>query len=289
MIDFDCLCVYNTGVKQKKLQDLPRKSPEVLSGFKEDIVLLAEERFAMILDLLAQKRSATVLELCDALDASESTIRRDLTQLDRQGLLKKVHGGATLVGRTVLADEPPMAAREEQSVEEKRLIARAAAAMITEKDFIFLDAGSTTLALAAALEGPALQAAYVTNGIAHARILVQKGCRTYLPGGQVRPITEAITGPETLAALQHYNFTKAFMGANGVSPAEGFTTPDPEEASIKTAALQRARERWFLVDNTKFDMVYSAVIGDIGCGAILTNHCPDPRYAQLTFVKECSV
>ena len=104
----------------------------------------------MILDLLAQKRSATVLELCDALDASESTIRRDLTQLDRQGLLKKVHGGATLVGRTVLADEPPMAAREEQSVEEKRLIARAAAAMITEKDFIFLDAGSTTLALAAA-------------------------------------------------------------------------------------------------------------------------------------------
>ena len=219
--------------------------------------MLAEERFAMILDLLAQKRSATVLELCDALDASESTIRRDLTQLDRQGLLKKVHGGATLVGRTVLADEPPMAAREEQSVEEKRLIARAAAAMITEKDFIFLDAGSTTLALAAALEGPALQAAYVTNGIAHARMLVQKGCRTYLPGGQVRPITEAITGPE--------------------------------EASIKTAALQRARERWFLVDNTKFDMVYSAVIGDIGCGAILTNHCPDPRYAQLTFVKECSV
>ena len=239
--------------------------------------MLAEERFAMILDLLAQKRSATVLELCDALDASESTIRRDLTQLDRQGLLKKVHGGATLVGRTVLADE------------EKRLIARAAAAMITEKDFIFLDAGSTTLALAAALEGPALQAAYVTNGIAHARMLVQKGCRTYLPGGQVRPITEAITGPETLVALQHYNFTKAFMGANGVSPAEGFTTPDPEEASIKTAALQRARERWFLVDNTKFDMVYSAVIGDIGCGAILTNHCPDPRYAQLTFVKECSV
>ena len=152
-----------------------------------------------------------------------------------------------------------------------------------------LTLGLISVALAAALAGPAPQAAYVTNGIAHARMLVQKGGRTYLPGGQVRPITEAITGPETLADLQHYNFTKAFMGANGVSPAEGFTTPDPEEASIKTAALQRARERWFLVDNTKFDMVYSAVIGDIGCGAILTNHCPDPRYAQLTFVKECSV
>ena len=168
--------------------------------------MLAEERFAMILDLLAQKRSATVLELCDALDASESTIRRDLTQLDRQGLLKKVHGGATLVGRTVLADEPPMAAREEQSVEEKRLIARAAAAMITEKDFIFLDAGSTTLALAAALEGPALQAAYVTNGIAHARMLVQKACpagrcapsRKPLPGRKRWPLYSTTTLPKRL-------------------------------------------------------------------------------------------
>ena len=54
--------------------------------------MLAEERFAMILDLLAQKRSATVLELCDALDASESTIRRDLNELDRMGKVNKVHG-----------------------------------------------------------------------------------------------------------------------------------------------------------------------------------------------------
>ena len=108
--------------------------------------MLAEERFSLIMEQLDRKRTVTVQELCEALNTSESTIRRDLTQLDRQGLLKKVHGGATLVGRTVLADEPPMAAREEQSVEEKRLIARAAAAMITEKDFIFLDAGSTTLA-----------------------------------------------------------------------------------------------------------------------------------------------
>ena len=112
--------------------------------------MLAEERFSLIMEQLNRKRTVTVQQLCEALHTSESTIRRDLTQLDRQGLLKKVHGGATLVGRTVLADEPPMAAREEQSVEEKRLIARAAAAMITEKDFVFLDAGSTTLALAAA-------------------------------------------------------------------------------------------------------------------------------------------
>ena len=248
--------------------------------------MLAEERFAMILDLLAQKRSATVLELCDALDASESTIRRDLTQLDRQGLLKKVHGGATLVGRTVLADEPPMAAREEQSVEEKRLIARAAAAMITEKDFIFLDAGSTTLALAAALEGPALQAAYVTNGIAHARLLAQKSCHVCLPGGLLRPRTEAIIGAAAVTALQQFNFTKAFMGANGVAMEAGFTTPDPEEAAVKAAAIRRARQTWFLTDDSKFGRIYPAVISALGDAAILTNRCPDPKYGQLTLVKE---
>ena len=158
-----------------------------------------------------------------------------------------------------------MAAREEQSVEEKRLIARAAAAMITEKDFIFLDAGSTTLALAAALEGPALQAAYVTNGIAHARMLVQK-----LPHLPARRAGAPHHGSHYRAgnagrftALQLY---QSVYGCQRRKPAEGFTTPDPEEASIKTAALQRARERWFLVDNTKFDMVYSAVIGDIAAG-----------------------
>ena len=228
--------------------------------------MLAEERFAMILDLLAQKRSATVL--------------------DRQGLLKKVHGGATLVGRTVLADEPPMAAREEQSVEEKRLIARAAAAMITEKDFIFLDAGSTTLALAAALEGPALQAAYVTNGIAHARLLAQKSCHVCLPGGLLRPRTEAIIGAAAVTALQQFNFTKAFMGANGVAMDAGFTTPDPEEAAVKAAAIRRARQIWFLTDDSKFGRIYPAVISALGDAAILTNRCPDPKYGQLTLVKE---
>lgn len=251
--------------------------------------MLAEERFAMILELLAHQRTATVQELCEALDASESTIRRDLTVLDRQGRLNKVHGGATLTERRVLADEPTMADKEMQAVEEKRAIARAAAALITGEDFIYLDAGSTTLALARALDGPALKAAYMTNGIAHARLLVQKGCRTYMPGGLIRPVTEAITGAGALTVLRQFNFTKAFLGANGVSLNEGFTTPDPEEAAIKAAAVHRARESWFLLDDSKFGKVYPAVIGELHCGAVITNRCPSPKYTQFTLVKECPV
>ncbi len=193
--------------------------------------MLAEERFSLILDLLARQRTATVQELCEALNASESTIRRDLNELDKQGKLNKVHGGATLPDSPFRTDEPTMAAKEELAVSQKQSIAQAAAELILPEDFIYLDAGSSTLALARALSGPALNASYVTNGVAHARLLAQKGCRV----------------------------------------------------------IRRAREAWFLVDDTKFAQVYPAVICDLHSGAILTNRCPNPKYRQYTLIKETEV
>ena len=248
--------------------------------------MLAEERFRLILDLLARQRTATVQELCEALNTSESTIRRDLTELDRLGRLNKVHGGATLPDSPFRTDEPTMAAKESLAVAQKQSIAQAAAELIQPEDFVFLDAGSTTLALAQYLSGPALNASYVTNGVAHARLLAQKGCRVFLPGGLLRPQTEAIIGAAALAALGQYNFTKAFMGANGVALEAGFTTPDPEEAAVKAAAVRRAREAWFLVDDSKFAQVYPAVIAELHSGAVLTNRCPNPKYRQFTLIKE---
>ena len=149
--------------------------------------MLAEERFGQILNLLSKQRTATVQELCEALGTSESTIRRDLTELDRLGKLNKVHGGATLPDSRFQAEEPTMQAKETLAVPQKRAIAAAAAALIHAEDFVFIDAGSTTLELVRALEGEALQANYVTNGVAHARTLAQKGCRVFLPGGCCGP------------------------------------------------------------------------------------------------------
>ena len=245
--------------------------------------MLAEERFAQILDLLSEKRSATVQELCEALNASESTIRRDLTELDRLGKLNKVHGGATLPDSQFLADELTMDAKQSLA------IAKAAAALIRPQDFVYIDAGTTTLALVQVLSGSALEAHYVTNGIAHARLLAQKGCKVFVPGGMLRPNTEAIVGAAAVASLQAYNFTKAFLGANGVDLQAGFTTPDPEEAAVKATAVRRARESWFLADSTKFARVYPAVITELRGGAILTDRCPSPQYAKQTLVKEAEL
>ena len=85
--------------------------------------MLAEERLSRIMKLLSQQRTATVQELCEALDASESTIRRDLNELDRMGKVNKVHGGATLPDSQFLADEPTMATKETLAVVQKKCIA----------------------------------------------------------------------------------------------------------------------------------------------------------------------
>ena len=97
--------------------------------------MLAEERFDLILKQLERQRTVTVQQLCEVLNTSESTIRRDLTELDRQGRLNKVHGGATLPDSRFLADEPTMEAKETLAVEQKRSIAQAAAKLMGERDF----------------------------------------------------------------------------------------------------------------------------------------------------------
>ena len=182
-----------------------------------------------------------------------------------------------------------MDAKQSLAIAEKRAIAKAAAALIRPQDFVYIDAGTTTLALVQVLSGSALEAHYVTNGIAHARLLAQKGCKVFVPGGMLRPNTEAIVGAAAVASLQAYNFTKAFLGANGVDLQAGFTTPDPEEAAVKATAVRRARESWFLADSTKFARVYPAVITELRGGAILTDRCPSPQYAKQTLVKEAEL
>ena len=117
--------------------------------------MLAEERFSLILDLLARQRTATVQELCEALNASESTIRRDLNELDKQGKLNKVHGGATLPDSPFRTDEPTMPPRKSWAVSQKQEHRPGGSRTDPAGGFHLSGAGSSTLALARALSGPA--------------------------------------------------------------------------------------------------------------------------------------
>ena len=143
--------------------------------------MLAEERFAAILSILQKQRTVTVLELTQALSISESTIRRDLVALHKMGKLKKVHGGATLLHKEYGLYETEVAARSEEHVEEKKRIARYAASLIQAHDFVYIDAGSTTLHMVEYLKEE--EAIYVTNGLEHGRRLAAQGFRTFLLAG----------------------------------------------------------------------------------------------------------
>lgn len=248
--------------------------------------MIAEKRYQIILDILHRQRSATVQQLAEVLCTSESTIRRDLIALDSQGRLNKVHGGATLSEQQFSAYEPDMMTKEGLNIPEKQAIGRFAAALIRSDDFVFIDAGSTTLQMVNAVSGDALRATYVTNGLAHTRVLTRKGCTVYVPAGLVRQRTEAITGTPALNSLRYYHFTKAFMGVNGISIECGFTTPGIEERELKAAAIQSAQQSWFLADDSKFDKVYPAGICALSRAGIITNHLSGEKYRNYTTVEE---
>lgn len=248
--------------------------------------MITENRHRFILEILARQKSATVQQLAEELHTSESTIRRDLAALDSQGMLRKVHGGATVIGKSYLSQEADMLTKEGLYVPEKKLIGRAAAALIKRDDFVYIDAGTTTLQLAHAISGDALEASYVTNGLAHTQVLARKGCTVYVPSGRIKPTTEVIIGTAVMNSFRRYNFTKAFMGTNGISIESGFTTPGIEEAELKAAAIHSALECWVLADESKFGKVYSAGFCDLIRATIITNHLPDKAYLDYTTVRE---
>lgn len=181
--------------------------------------MLTEERYATILRILKEKQAVTVPELTRALCTSESTIRRDLTALHKRGMLYKVYGGATSIDSNYTAMEEDMPTKSSRCTEEKIAIARRAASLVTRKDFVYIDAGSTTLHMVDFLQER--QAVYVTNGLPHASRLSLKGFKVFLLGGRLKAVTEAVIGTEALHNLELYNFTKdsSVPMASASSPA----------------------------------------------------------------------
>ena len=230
--------------------------------------MLTEERFAKIVKIVNQEGTVTVLELAQAIGISESTIRRDLNQLDKLGRIRKVHGGATAAVLMSDGYERNMQEKYSRNIEEKRAIAAYAATLVHPNDFVFLDAGSTTEQMAEYLEENT--AFYVTNGITLAQKLAARGFKTMLLAGRVKASTDAVIGMEAVSSLARYHFTRGFFGTNGITVVEGFTTPDLEEAANKRAAMEHCRQCYVLADNSKFDTLSNVSFGELGKAKIIT-------------------
>lgn len=245
--------------------------------------MLTEKRYEMILELLEDKRTITVLELKSLLGASESTIRRDLSALDQAGKLTKVFGGAVANESAFSSFEPSVAQKESINIDEKKKVAKAAASLIEAEGFVYLDAGTTTGYMLDYITEKT--ATYVTNAVSHAKRLAAAGFRVLLIGGELKGTTEAVVGNQAILTLQSYHFTRAFFGTNGITRKSGFTTPDANEALVKTTALKQAAKSYILADSTKFGNVSSVTFASFEQAEILTDAKVSEKFAGCTNIK----
>lgn len=247
--------------------------------------VLAEERQQHILQMLKENNVVKLQEIREQTNCSESSARRDLQLLEEKGLLVRVHGGAKI--KHSLQRELDMSGKASKNTTQKEVIAKAAAKLVEAEDVIYLDAGTTTLAMIPYLNKPELTV--VTNGVMHASLLADQNVRTILVGGELKNTTKAIIGVKAVSSLIQFRFNKAFLGINGIHPRYGFTTPDPDEAAVKTAALEQSEECFVLADTSKFDNVSFVKVAELSQATIITSSLSQPvraRYYEQTTIQE---
>ena len=228
--------------------------------------MLKSERKQVILEELRKHKIVSLEKLVGLLDTSESTVRRDLDELESENKLRRVHGGAELPHS--LQEEETIQEKSVKNLQEKKLIAQKAASLIKEKDVIFVDAGSTTAFLIKELERKDIKV--VTNSIHHAVQLVDKQIPTVIIGGGVKMTTDASIGGVALNQINQLHFDRAFIGMNGVN--EGyFTTPDMEEGAVKRAILENAKQTYVLADSSKIGQSCFAKVAPIKRAIVITS------------------
>lgn len=224
--------------------------------------MLAAERQARIAEEIVRRGSARVSEFARLFGVSDMTIRRDLDVLAQQGLLDKVHGGATR--RVPSTDEPGFEAKSARQTVEKEAIAAAAAALVEPGAAVGISAGTTTWALARHLrEVPGLTV--VTNSIRVADVFDLTGTANQeivLTGG-VRTPSDALVGPLAVAALAELHLDTVFLGVHGMRPDAGYTTPNLLEAEADRALVAAGQQLVVVADHTKWGVIGISTIAPL--------------------------
>ncbi len=241
--------------------------------------MLKEARFNKILQAVNERKYVSLRALMDLTGSSESTIRADLVELSREGKLLRLRGGAQAINDGTLSYELSLEDKMSIQSAEKRLIAQKAEALIRPGMIIYLDAGTTTFALAEELSVPNVH--IVTNSVHLARKATSKGYKAHVVGGELKPSTDAFIGPMAQEVLSRFTFDLGFFGTNGVHLLQGCTTPDVEEAAIKMKAMSRCKEAYILADSSKFDVVTSISFHPFDPTYTITDHIDKEQYRNL--------
>jgi len=225
----------------------------------------ALNRFSQIVEIVTEKGSITIPEICERFGVSEMTARRDLNELDRQGLLRRVHGGAiTSLARSY---EPPFPTRAIKNTSAKVAIGLKAAELVYDGDSIALDVGTTTLEIVDGLKGKRnltiiTSCLQIANRVV-AELSLSSDVRLIVTGGIVRPRELSLIGSIPENVYKELHVDKAFIGIGGINPTDGLTEYNLEDAQIKQTLIPSAREKIVVADGSKFGLTTFASVAPL--------------------------
>jgi DeoR/GlpR family transcriptional regulator of sugar metabolism len=216
--------------------------------------LIAEERRLKILEALGVRRTLTVKELAEMFGVSEDTVRQDLRVLEKQGLLRRIYGGASRVKTSNV--EIPVGLREITNREVKEAIGKEAAKIIEDGDSVIFDASTTALQVARNID-PTRRVTILTSSLDICVSLArQPNFNIIATGGTLHPLSFSFVGPQAENAVRNYYADKLFLGARAVLVDEGYLADVFElEAHLKKVMVASAQEVILVAESRKFQEV----------------------------------
>ena len=250
--------------------------------------MLSIERQEEILEILNKNKSATVEELAAELFVSGATIRRDLSAMEKQGLLKRSHGGAIPFKSS--AEESAFAIREQENTPAKREIAALAFTLVKNGDSVFLDSSSTT-GFVIPLLNNLKYLSVTTTGLRNALLLSQtNNIKIYIAGGQIHNHSNSITGTDTMDYISRIHADIALISCSGADIKAGFTDADIEQSKLKRQMRMNSDKVAMLCDFTKFDKTFMCKDFDFGeIDYLITDKTPPEKYLEKLKATKCKL
>lgn len=242
--------------------------------------MFPEERRSAIIRILNELGRLHVTDLSHDLGVSEVTVRQDLDLLEKQGLLRRTHGGAILSPQ--MGFERTFQLEAATSQEEKKRIGQAAAAMVSDGETIILDVGTTTTEVARHLKDRK-GLTIITNAVNIAMLLEDSPDLTVIvTGGTLRAKQHSLVNPYGCLVLEHINADLVFMGASGIAADKGITNSNIAEAEMKRAFLRLASRRIVVADSSKIGNVALAKVADLDeITQLITDKQAEPSQVEM--------
>ncbi len=223
--------------------------------------LIPAQRRERIQEYLAVHRIARITDLCDVLETSDATVRRDLEWLEKEGIIERTHGGAMFSQRLNLEQEYKM--RAQRHTEEKRQIGAMAASLIEDGDIVFINSGSTTTQVIRHIR-PDADVTIITNNVIATLEAVDASFEILLLGGSFQSRSNSVAGRFAIKNLSQVYANKAFIGVDGISIKYGCTVPANAEGEVVHMMCERTHGAINIVaDSSKWGVVSNFEVASI--------------------------